>query len=103
MNMRSLIYVLVLGLTAASPAFADPATDLITAIGSDKSADAAEAIAAGADVNADVGEGRTMLISAVMFSRPQIVRMLLDHGADPNRRARDTIVGNAVGAAFFAM
>jgi ankyrin repeat protein len=45
----------------------------------------------------------TMLISAVMFSRPQIVKMLIERGADPNHRARDATIGNAVSAAFFAM
>jgi ankyrin repeat protein len=103
MNIRALSGLVLVGLWITSPIFADPTMDLITAIGSDKTAAAEAAIAAGADVNADVGEGRTMLISAVMFSRPQIVRMLLEKGADPNRCAKDSVIGNAVGAAFFAM
>jgi ankyrin repeat protein len=103
MKIRSYLGLLILGLSTAGAACADATADLITAIASNKPAAAEAALAAGADINADVGEGRTMLISAVMFSRPQIVKMLIERGADPNRRARDATIGNAVSAAFFAM
>jgi ankyrin repeat protein len=103
MKLRALLWLLLLGLSTMEVASADASADLITAIGSNNSAAAEAALAAGADVNADVGQGRTMLISAVMFSRPQIVRMLIERGADPNRRAQDATIGNAVSAAFFAM
>lgn len=103
MKFRCLVCFLILGLTSTAIASGDATADLITAIGSNKPAAAEAALAAGADVNADVGQGRTMLISAVMFSRPQIVRMLIERGADPNRRAQDATIGNAVSAAFFAM
>jgi ankyrin repeat protein len=88
------------GARAASP---EATSDLLTAIVSNKAAAAQAALDAGADINANVGEGRTPLISAVMFSRPEMVRMLLERGADPNRRADDAVIGNAVTAAFFAM
>ncbi len=51
-----------------------------------------------------MGEGRSAAhLLAVMFSRPEMVKMLLERGADPNHRAEDIIIGNAVTAAFFAM
>ena len=45
----------------------------------------------------------TPLIVAVMSSRPDAVKQLLDNGADPAVRADDPAIGNAVTAAFFAM
>lgn len=102
MKIHALLCLLVCVLSTDA-ACADPTADLITAIGSNKLAAAEAALAAGADINADAGEGRTMLISAVMFSRPQIVQMLIERGADPNRSGQDSTIGNAVGAAFFAM
>ncbi len=103
MKIRALLGLLVVGLVSFGTACADPNADLVTAIVSNKPAAAEAALAAGADVNADAGEGRTMLISAVMFSRPQIVKLLVERGADPNRRAQDSTIGNAVSAAFVAM
>jgi uncharacterized protein len=88
------------GARAASP---EATSDLVSAIAANKPAAARAALDAGADINADIGEGRTPLIGAVMFSRPEMVTMLLERGADPNRRAGDAIIGNAVTAAFFAM
>jgi ankyrin repeat protein len=43
------------------------------------------------------------LIVAVMSTRPEVVKQLLDDGADPSKRAEDPAIGNAVTAAFFAM
>jgi ankyrin repeat protein len=43
------------------------------------------------------------LIVAVMSTRPDAVKQLLDSGADPGARADDPAIGNAVTAAFFAM
>ncbi len=59
------------------------------------------ALAEGADVNANTGEGRTPLIVAAMASRPEMVRMLLEKGADPAHVASDPKIGNAVTAAFW--
>jgi ankyrin repeat protein len=103
MSVRVSFCVALFGLCTVTTAAADPNADLITAIGSNNPAAAEAALNAGADINADIGQGRTMLISAVMFSRPSIVRMLIERGADPNRQAQDATIGNAVSAAFFAM
>ena len=101
-----LLICAVAGIAGAKPARAEisgPTLQLVSAIGSDDIAQAQAAIAAGADVNANAGEGRTPLIQAVMFIRPQLVKLLVERGADPRREADDAIVGNAVTAAFFAM
>jgi ankyrin repeat protein len=76
---------------------------LVTAVVTDKAAQISAALDAGADVNADTGQGRTPLIVAVMMTRPEAVRTLLERGADPKRTADDGAIGNAVTAAFFAM
>jgi uncharacterized protein len=88
-------------LTAAD--LTEATSNLITAIMANNTAQVRSAIDAGADVNADSGEGRTPLIVAAMSTRPEAVRVLLERGADPRRRADDDAVGNAVTAAFFAM
>jgi ankyrin repeat protein len=76
---------------------------LITAVMLDKPADVRAALDAGADINANIGQGRTPLILAVMSTKPESVRSLLERGADPNRQADDGAIGNALTAAFFAM
>jgi len=76
--------------------------DLAMAIASNDPAKAQAALGAGVDVNANLGEGRTPLITAVMMTKPEMVRFLLAHGADPNRQADDGAIGNALSAAFFA-
>lgn len=107
MKIRALLCLLLFwGLATgggARAATGDANDDLMIAIGSDKPADAVAALSAGADINRNMGQGRTPLITAVMFSRPEIVKLLIERGADPNRQADDVVVGNAVTAAFFAM
>jgi ankyrin repeat protein len=76
---------------------------LVSAIAAGNLSQASAAIEGGANVNADTGDGRTPLIVAAMFTKPEMVRLLLDHGADPRKRAHDPSTGNAVTAAFFAM
>jgi ankyrin repeat protein len=85
-------------------AVAGPEADsqLATAIMSSDVEMARAALDAGADINGDLGEGRTPLITAVMTRKPAAVKLLLEKGADPNRSAGGAI-GNAVTAAFFAM
>jgi ankyrin repeat protein len=78
-------------------------SNLLAAIMANDMVQVRAAIDAGADVNADAGDGRTPLIVAAMTTRPDAVRVLLERGADPRRRAADTAIGNAVTAAFFAM
>jgi hypothetical protein len=85
-------------------AASDPASQLAIAVMSNEAALARSALATHADaVNVDTGEGRTPLIVAAMATRPVLVKVLLDHGADPVREADDAAIGNAVTAAFFAM
>jgi len=86
----------------AGTAYAQNADALAVAIASNDSAKAQAALAAGADINANLGEGRTPLITAVMMTKPDMVRFLLAKGADPNRQADDGAIGNALSAAFFA-
>ncbi|HTU66678.1 MAG TPA: ankyrin repeat domain-containing protein [Steroidobacteraceae bacterium] len=88
------------GQSAPNPAAND---QLALAIAKDSAAAAQAALDAGADINANLGEGRTPLITAVMMVKPEAVKFLLEHGADPNRTADDGAVGNALSAAFFAM
>jgi ankyrin repeat protein len=76
---------------------------LITAVMMDKATSVRAALDSGADVNADIGQGRTPLIVAVMMTRAEAVRVLLNRGADPSRSADDGAIGNAVTAAFFAI
>ena len=89
----------------AQPAHAmeDAASQLVSAIMSNNPMQARAAIAAGADVNADTGEGRTPLILAAMTTKPEIARILIENGADPRKQAQMPATGNAVTAAFFAM
>jgi ankyrin repeat protein len=75
---------------------------LSTAVTSNDTTLAGKALEAGVDVNADLGRGRTALIVAAMMNKPVMVRFLLEHGADPNRRAEDPTIGNALSAAFVA-
>jgi ankyrin repeat protein len=88
------------GLAVAS---SEATMDLVSAIVSNDLPKARSAIARGADVNAGGQEGRTPLIAAAMFTRPEIVKLLLEHGADPGREADDATCGNALTAAFSAM
>jgi ankyrin repeat protein len=101
--LRTFACALALLAADASAQLAPADSDLVAAIMSDNAAQANAAIAKGANVNADTGEGRTPLIVAAMSIRPAMVRLLLEHGADPNRRASDAATGNALTAAFFAM
>ncbi|HMN45993.1 MAG TPA: ankyrin repeat domain-containing protein [Povalibacter sp.] len=96
---------LILAATVAPRAVAHASANeqLSIAIVSSDVALARSAIQAGADVNADLGDGRTPLIVAAMSTKPLAVKLLLEHGADPNRRAVDGAIGNALTAAFFAM
>lgn len=88
----------------AGVAHAQGANDqLAIAIARNSPAMAQAALAAGADIDGDLGEGRTPLITAVMTVKPDAVKFLLEHGADPDKMARDPAIGNALSAAFFAM
>lgn len=51
-------------------------------------------IAAGSDVNRTTSSGQTLLILAILFRRTQILRMLLEAGADPD--LRDSLGLNAL-------
>lgn len=87
---------------AAAPAPLPPAVSkLVSAVITNNAAAARAALASGADVNANTGEGRTPLIVAAMASRPDMVKLLLEKGADPTRRTDDPKIGNAVTAAFW--
>jgi ankyrin repeat protein len=64
------------------------------------SAQVVAALRAGAGPNS-IGQGRvTALMSAAVFSRPAMVRLLLAHGADPDLLGTDPAGGNAVNAAL---
>ena len=87
---------------AAAPAPLPPAVSkLVSAVITNNAAMARAALAEGADVNANTGEGRTPLIVAALASRPEMVRLLLEKGADPARVSADPKIGNAVTAAFW--
>ena len=116
MKRRSLILTLALALLhltvagfaasppthAAAPAPLPPAVSkLVSAVITNNAAMARAALAEGADVNANTGEGRTPLIVATMASRPEMVRLLLEKGADLSRVSEDPKIGNAVTAAFW--
>jgi hypothetical protein len=96
------LFAAALPRTGAAAASLPPAVSkLVFAVISNNRAMAAAALAEGADVNANTGEGRTPLIVAAMASRPEMVRMLLEKGADPARVSDDPRIGNAVTAAFW--
>jgi ankyrin repeat protein len=99
--IRSVLISLSL-LTGAAHA-QSPNDDLAIGIARNSPAMMQAALAAGADINANLGEGRTPLITAVMTTKPDAVKFLLDHGADVNKVADDAAVGNGLSAAFFAM
>lgn len=88
---------------SSSAAHAQDPAALAGAIMSNNTAMLSSALDAGAAVNGDLGEGRTPLITAAMATRPQVVKLLLERGANANLKADDPIVGNALTAAFFAM
>ncbi len=81
----------------------DTTSQLLIAIASNNPVAIRASIEAGADVNADTGEGRTPLIVAAMTTRPDAVKILLEKGADPRKSADDPTLGNALTAAFSAM
>lgn len=103
----SLAAIAVATLLFTSTAFADAQDQLVelsTAIANDDAALAERALLASPDmVKLDTGRGSTPLINAVILSKPQVVAVLLRHGADPTHEADDGSIGNAVGAAFFAI
>lgn len=106
LNPLAVMFLALFCLLALSPpASAGPlpaeVSKLVSAVITNNEAQARAALAAGADVNADTGEGRTALIVAAMASRPQMVKLLLEKGADTSRRTRDPIIGNALTAAFW--
>ncbi len=87
---------------AAAPAPLPPAVSkLVSAVITNNAAMAQAALVAGADVNANTGEGRTPLIVAAMASRPEMVKLLLAKGADASRVSADPKIGNALTAAFW--
>jgi hypothetical protein len=89
--------------SSAGVAQAQGSTDQLgIAIASNDPAMAQQALDAGVDVNADLGQGRTPLITAIMMTKPAMVDFLLAHGADPNREANDGAIGGALTAVFFA-
>jgi len=96
-----LFYLLALPRTASAGPLPPEVSKLVSAVITNNEAQARAALAAGADVNADIGEGRTALIVAAMASRPQMVKLLLEKGSDTSRRTRDPIIGNALTAAFW--
>jgi ankyrin repeat protein len=100
-----ILAALILVTALAPRAFADDQANgqLAMAIMASDVAAARTAIQSGADVNADLGDGRTPLIVAAMSTKPLAVKLLLENGADPNRRGGDAAIGNALSAAFFAM
>ena len=107
MSRNSSLAAIAATLLLASAAFAetqDPLTDLFLAMANDDAAAAERAVVASAGiVNADTGRRSTPLINAVILSKPHVVDVLLRHGADPAHEADDGAIGNAVGAAFFAV
>jgi hypothetical protein len=93
----------LLASTSAPASNLEPATSrLVIGILSDNLGMVRTAIDEGADVNADTGEGRTPLIVAAMSTHPDAVKVLLERGADPSKRAEDPAIGNALTAAFFS-
>jgi ankyrin repeat protein len=99
--MRILRSALLLCSFLAGFAQADSSDALAIAVMNDDVKQMQAALAAGADINASLGEGRTPLISAVMMTKPAAVKFLLEHGADPKHVAQEP-AGNALAAAFFA-
>jgi uncharacterized protein len=97
------VLFVVLGAAPASAADVEGATSrMMVGIMSGNAAMLRAAIEEGADLNANTGDGRTPLIAAAMMSRPEAVKILLERGADPTRKADDPTVGNALTAAFTA-
>jgi uncharacterized protein len=107
MPLRLLVCVALLcGLATAHRVHAgtdEATTSLATAIVSNDSPAFDLALAGGAFVNADLGAGSTPLLEAVAHSRLEMVKVLLEHGANANARADDPSVGNAVSAAAVAV
>jgi uncharacterized protein len=103
-NVFLLLLTLVVWVTPRpAEASAEATLDLVSAIMANDVPKARAAIAGGADVNAGAQEGRTPLIIAAMATRPDMVKLLLEHGANPALESGDAACGNAVTAAFFAM
>ena len=80
-------------------AVATPEARLMIAIVSDDVAMARQAVDDGAELTATSERGQTALMAAASMSRPAIVRLLLDRGADPNAVPQPGR-GNAANAAF---
>jgi ankyrin repeat protein len=102
-NVLLLLTLAVLVTPRLAAAASEPITDLVSAIMANDIPKARSAIAHGADVNSGAQEGRTPLIIAAMATRPDMVKLLLEHGANPALESGDATCGNALTAAFFAM
>src|SRR5262245_13921144 len=76
---------------AASTAFADPNTDLIAAAKKGDAAKVKKLIGDGADVNFKTPYGVTALLQAAGQGHLEVVKILLEHKADPN--VKDTFYG----------
>ncbi|MFL6620890.1 MAG: ankyrin repeat domain-containing protein [Povalibacter sp.] len=101
--MRVVAFAALLLLSFVDSAQAESSDQLAIAVANDDPAMAQSVLNAGVDINADLGQGRTPLITAAMMTRPLMVKFLLEHGADLNRESSDGAIGNALSAAFFAM
>lgn len=101
--LRPLVLVMI-GLMAAGAARAQGSGDqnnaLFAAIFRSDSVELLHSLAAGASPNSMGPSRMTALMSAAEFSRPAMVRLLLAHGADPDRLGADPAAGNAVNAAL---
>lgn len=57
---------------------------LLTTIAESNSADAKRLIQAGIDLNVPCDQGASALYAAILSGEVSLVRMMLEHGADPN-------------------
>lgn len=82
-TLKAIALVVAMLTAGISPAFAEPGTDLIDAVKAGETAKAEQALAAGANPDAQDALGHTPLMWAIATNNVTMVRALLERGASP--------------------
>lgn len=100
LSVAALAAAAAVGQASHAPQAADPQSDLLAAVSRGNAALAAKALDRGADPNGAGPNDLSLAGAAAMLGYPDVLRLLLERGANPNT---DRGFGSALTAAFTAM